>query len=375
MHIAGSHPHHGLTGIPRRGDVVGDDVLAYAVGQRVVGRLRHLGGGRRLGRSLWRGGLGVSCLGGRLRRGLDGGGGRLRGCGGGLDRSGGGRLARDDDGSAASVRGRPGRFRVAPLAGADLEMGGLPRLDDRVRDPDGVELDRAGRIVVAGDHVVHPIRLVVGVHHPDNGNAELVRFAYRDLLVPHVDDVEDVGQGLGVLDAAEAALQLGEDPSKAERLLLAHALDAAVLLHRLHLPEPGDGRADGLEVREHAAEPALVHVGHAAPDRLAPDHLLGGALGADEEHRSVAGRHAAEKVDRLPVERKGHLEVDDVDAIALAEDVRCHLRVPVSRLVAEVHSGLQHVAHRDDGHRDSLSFGLCLHAPHAPTSFEAPGRT
>ena len=69
------------------------------------------------------------------------------------------------------------------------------------------------------------------------------------------------------------------------------------------------------------------------------------------------------------------LEVDDVDSVSFAEDVRCHLRVPVSRLVTEVNSGLQHAAHRDDGHQGFLENGLCLHAPHAPTPLEAPGRT
>ena len=72
---------------------------------------------------------------------------------------------------------------------------------------------------------------------PTIGNAELVRLQHGDLLVPHIGHVQDVGEGLGVLDAAEAALEPGEVPAEAERLLLAHPLHPAVLLHRLHLPE------------------------------------------------------------------------------------------------------------------------------------------
>ncbi len=38
---------------------------------------------------------------------------------------------------------------------------------------------------------------------------------------------------------------------------------------------------------------------------------------------------------------QGLLEVDDVDAAALGEDVAPHLRVPATRLVPEMDTGLQ----------------------------------
>src|SRR5213075_1723378 len=46
-------------------------------------------------------------------------------------------------------------------------------------------------------------------------------------------------------------------------------------------------------------------------------------------------------------------QVDDVDAGPLGEDEAAHLRVPATRLVAEVDSGLQQVAHGGDCHCDS----------------------
>ena len=45
----------------------------------------------------------------------------------------------------------------------------------------------------------------------------------------------------------------------------------------------------------------------------------------------------------------GLAEVEDVDAVALAEDVRLHLGIPALRLVAEVHAGFQQILHRDRG--------------------------
>ena len=52
------------------------------------------------------------------------------------------------------------------------------------------------------------------------------------------------------------------------------------------------------------------------------------------------------------VERLRLLEVDDVDLVAMAEDVRGHLGVPEAGLVAKVHTGFQHFTHADR-HRDS----------------------
>ena len=45
-------------------------------------------------------------------------------------------------------------------------------------------------------------------------------------------------------------------------------------------------------------------------------------------------------------------QVDDVDPAALGEDVPPHLRIPAPGLVTEMDSGLQQLAHGDDGHGD-----------------------
>jgi hypothetical protein len=49
------------------------------------------------------------------------------------------------------------------------------------------------------------------------------------------------------------------------------------------------------------------------------------------------------------------LEIDDVNPVALTEDVFLHLGIPAAGLVAEVHSGLQQLLHGDfDCQRSSL---------------------
>ena len=105
-----------------------------------------------------------------------------------------------------------------------------------------------------------------------------------------------------------------------------------------------------MEVGQHAPQPAPVDVGHPAACGLPRDDGLGRTLRAHEENRASVGRHAAQEVDRLFVEGQRLLEVDDMDLVALSEDVRRHPRVPETGLVTEVHSGLQHLAHRDFCH-------------------------
>ena len=50
---------------------------------------------------------------------------------------------------------------------------------------------------------------------------------------------------------------------------------------------------------------------------------------------------------RVPEQRLGAQQVDDVDAAALAVDEAAHLRIPTARLVAEVHAGLQQLPDPD----------------------------
>src|SRR5207248_6399460 len=64
------------------------------------------------------------------------------------------------------------------------------------------------------------------------------------------------------------------------------------------------------------------------------------ALGDDLGDVAVAAEQAAD----------GFPQVDDVDQVALAVDVRPHLRVPPAGPVAEVNSGLDEVLYLNDRH-------------------------
>ncbi len=108
------------------------------------------------------------------------------------------------------------------------------------------------------------------------------------------------------------------------------------------------------EVREHAAEPAVVHVGHPDARGLLGHGLLGLLLGADEEDGAAVRDGLLDELVRAVDVRQRLLEVDDVDAVALGEDEALHLRVPTAGLVPEVDTALEELAHGHDGHDTSF---------------------
>ena len=98
------------------------------------------------------------------------------------------------------------------------------------------------------------------------------------------------------------------------------------------------------------------------------DRVLGLALGADEQHLAAAGDGLLDEVERAREQRHGLRQIDDVDAVAVAEDVRLHLGVPAVGLVAEMRSGLEQLLHGDDSgrHRSSPSGFASTEPSHQP---------
>src|SRR3546814_9679495 len=74
-------------------------------------------------------------------------------------------------------------------------------------------------------------------------------------------------------------------------------------------------------------------------------------LGADEQHLAARCHRRGDEIERTREQRHGLQQIDDVNAVAVAEDIRLHLRVPAVRLVAEVRAGFEQLLHGDDRSR------------------------
>ena len=134
------------------------------------------------------------------------------------------------------------------------------------------------------------------------------------------------------------------------RFLLGHAVEVAGLLARLELLEQPDPLPDRDEVGQHPAEPALVDERHIGAGGLSRDRLLGLLLRADKQHELPAGDGLAHEVEGDLQPLRGLGEVNDVDPVALREDVRAHLGIPAACLMAEMHPGLEQLPHRNGRH-------------------------
>ena len=175
-----------------------------------------------------------------------------------------------------------------------------PAFDDRIGDARGIQRDGAHGVVVARNHVVDVVRRAVGIDHRDHRDAELLGLEDRDLFVAHVDDEDDVRRRFHLLDAAQALLELVLLTAHHRGFFLATLAERAVLRHLGEIHESLDRPADGLEIGEHAAQPALVHVGHLAALGFLLHGLARRALGADEQHLAAVADHAASRSSQLP---------------------------------------------------------------------------
>ena len=213
----------------------------------------------------------------------------------------------------------------------------------------GDDLDGSNGVVVAGDDVLDEVRVRVGVREGHHRDTEPVGLGDGDGLARGVDDHDGTGRLAHLLDAAEVALELAATPLQHEDLFLGELLVGAVLGLLLDVSKLVHRLSHGLPVGEHAAQPTRHHVELSRAARLLDEHVLGLLLRPHEEDRLALGGRVADEVRGPAQQHDGLLEVDDVDAVARAEDVLLHARVPTLGAVPEVDAALEKLADADVG--------------------------
>ena len=108
---------------------------------------------------------------------------------------------------------------------------------------------------------------------------------------------------------------------------------ASLALHLFHLI---DALPDGLEVREHPAEPALVDEEHVGAQGFFLKDFSGLPFGSDKQDRLAGGDGVADEGIGLLHPSQCLLKIDDIDAVAFSKEELLHLRVPPIRLVPEM---------------------------------------
>src|SRR5258706_537201 len=228
----------------------------------------------------------------------------------------------------------------------DFLHGLAAAFQDRIGDPACIQADRPAGVVVARNHVGDSGRGMIGVDDADDGDAEFLRLGDRAFLVADVDDEQGIGPVVQRLDAPEAALKLGHLALEVQAFFFRQLLQAAVFDHPFHFLEALDRLTDGLEVRQHPAEPPVIDERGAAALGFFADDLARLTLGSDEKKGALVGGELAHEFHRLLIHHHRLLEIDDVDLVAMTEDEGRHLRIPVAGLVAEMYARFEHLTHR-----------------------------
>jgi len=212
-----------------------------------------------------------------------------------------------------------------------------------------VQLDGTQRVIVARDHHINTIRIAVGINDADHRNAELVGFRYSNAFMVDVDDEQCIGQAAHVLDTTEALFQLLGFTATHQHFFLGQFVESTVNGLGFEITQTTHRGANGFVVGEHATQPTLVDIRHACTGCLLLDDFAGSAFGTNEQHLLFALGHALDQTHGLLEGRERVFKVDDMDFVARAENVFAHFRVPVTTLVTEMDTGLQHLFH-GDGH-------------------------
>src|SRR5581483_4125665 len=233
----------------------------------------------------------------------------------------------------------------------------LHALDYRIGNLGGKQPNGTQCVIVARNHVIHFAGISVGVHHRDHGNSQLARLAHRDLLLVGVNDEDRVREAGHVFDPRQVRLQVLALPLQLDHFLLGQQLVAAVGGHVVEFFEPLHRFLHGHPVGEQAAEPAVVHVKHAGAPRLFGNRVLRLALGAHEEQDLALGRQVLHELGGFLEHLQRLLQVNDVNTVALSEDVLLHLGIPALGLVPEVDARFEQFLH-GDGSQSTSFVGL-----------------
>src|SRR6202008_4195967 len=100
------------------------------------------------------------------------------------------------------------------------------------------------------------------------------------------------------------------------------------------------------------------HIKHPGASRLFGNRILCLALGPHEEHDLALGRQVLHKLRRFLEHLQRFLQVDDVNPVALSEDVFLHLGIPALRLMPEVNSRFEQLLHGDSS--QLTSYLVCI---------------
>src|SRR5260221_3331895 len=237
---------------------------------------------------------------------------------------------------------------------AHLALRARNSVDRSLCDEIAVQRDSTASIVVTRNGKSDAGRIAIRVDDRGNRNVEALRLLDGDVFLVGIDDEQQVGHATHVLNAAKRAVELVTLALHREALFLGVAAGLVRCEHLVELAQARDRTRNCLPVGQRAAEPARIHVILRAAFGRVGDRVLRLAFGADEQDAAAFRDGVADRLQRAMQHRHSLGEIDDVNVVAGAEDVRAHLRVRTVGLMAEMDASFQKLAHRKVRKRHNL---------------------
>ena len=203
--------------------------------------------------------------------------------------------------------------------------------------------DGSTRVVIRWNGEINRTWIRVGVHHGEYRNAEFACLSKRNVFLYNVDNENRRRDAVQIRDGTEVLFQFRTLTADLQALTLGHGVQRTVLLHFVDLRHLAHRLSDRGKVCQHTSRPTFRDIGHAYCLHALRDDFFGLLLRCNEQDfLSALGDllHCCRCLVKL---NACFVQVNDVNAFLLREDVRRHVRVPLALEVAEVNSGLEHL--------------------------------
>ena len=165
------------------------------------------------------------------------------------------------------------------------------------------------------------------------------------LFVFRIDHDDRFRHPVHVADAFQVPANLLVLSFQSRLALLRVRRHFAAFLKRVEFVESLQPAADGAEVCQRATEPTLADVRHSRSFSRFLDRLSRLAFGSDKEDETSGCGNFLQVPLSSQYAANCLFNVDDVDEIPAAVNVRSHFRIPSTRAVTKMDTRLQHVLH------------------------------
>ncbi len=245
------------------------------------------------------------------------------------------------------------------LLGNQLVLANCRTFDAGISHALAIEIDGPGGIVVARNHEIDTPRVAVAVHHPDDCDSQPSRLADRDGLLAHINNENYIGNPRHALDPGKGLVVFLTQATHPGEFLL--GILSPLLFVRLDCQQILvilNGLLDGLPIRQHAAQPTIVHIVLTTAICLGFDGCRRLTLGAHEEDAASVRNGVADTIQAGLEIRQGLVQVEDMSSVAGPENIGTHEGIPAVGLVTEVSSGLEKPPNGQVGLFEDLGCGF-----------------